>query len=281
MKNAKDRNEIRKQQEFIMRKALLLAVASFLMSTQAWSETTKVEIVGTGDGLEILRAMADDFSKNNPQVRIEVPPSIGSGGGISAVGSGRAVLGRVARSLTDVEQEAGIVATPIARLPSAFFTHPGVKVESITVEQLADIYAGRITNWNQVGGPDLRVRVIRREDIDSTLVVLRQTMPGWKDLAITDRSKMALTTQDSIETARKVPGAIGFAPYSKDFERGLSVLKIGGVHPLEDNYPSKNLLALIHMERTVTGPAVDFLKYSVSEAGRTIISEYGGIPARR
>jgi phosphate transport system substrate-binding protein len=264
-----------------MRKALLLAVASFLMSTQAWSETTKVEIVGTGDGLEILRAMADDFSKSNPQVRIEIPPSIGSGGGISAVGSGRAVLGRVARSLTDVEREAGIVATPIASLPSAFFTHPDVKVESITVEQLADIYAGRVTNWNQVGGPDIRIRVIRREDIDSTLVVLRQTMPGWKDLAITERSKMALTTQDSIETARKVPGAIGFAPYSKDLERGLSVLKIGGVHPLQVNYPSKNLLALIHMERTVTGPAVDFLKYSVSEAGRTIISEYGGIPARR
>jgi phosphate transport system substrate-binding protein len=264
-----------------MRKAFVLAVASFLMPTQAWSGATKLEIVGTGDGLEILRAMADHYSKNNPQVRIEVPPSIGSGGGISAVGSGRAVLGRVARALTDVEQEAGIVATPIARMPSAFFTHPGVKVESMTVEQLVDVYAGRFTNWKQMGGPDLRIRVIRREDIDSTLVVLRQTMPGWKDLAITERSKMALTTQDAIETARKVPGAIGFAPYSNDFESGLSVLKIGGVHPLEEDYPSKNLLALIHMKRTVTAPAADFLKYSVSRDARTIISKYGGIPATR
>jgi phosphate transport system substrate-binding protein len=264
-----------------MNKALLLAVIAFLMSTPASSKTVKLEIVGTGDGLEILRAMADHYSKANPQTHVEVPPSIGSGGGIAAVGSGRAVLGRVARELTDVEREAGIVYTPIARLPSAFFTHPTVKVESITAQQLADIYAGRITNWKDAGGSDLPIRVIRREDIDSTLVVLRNTMPGWKTLVLTERSKIALTTQDSVDTARKIPGAIGFAPYSKDLESDLLVLKIDGVHPMHASYPSNNVLALIHMERTVTGPATDFLKFSLSSDARTIISEYGGVPATK
>jgi len=259
-----------------MRTAFLFAMVAFLIPVSASSET-KLEIVGTGDGLDILSAMADYYSKSNPKVLVEIPPSIGSGGGIAAVGSGRAVLGRVARELTDVERDAGIRYTPIARLPSAFFTHPSVKVESVTAEQLADIYAGLITNWKDLGGPDHPIRVIRREDIDSTLVVLRNTMPGWKTLTITERSKMALTTQDSIETARKVPGAIGFAPYSKDFKNGLSVLKIGGVHPLHADYPSKNVLALIHMERTVTAPAADFLKFSLGETARAIILDHGGV----
>jgi phosphate transport system substrate-binding protein len=264
-----------------MKKAFLLAFFALLMPVQASSETATFEVVGTGDGLEILRAIASHYSKANPKVRVEVPPSIGSGGGIAAVGSGRAVLGRVARKLTDVEREAGIVYTPIAWLPSTFFTHPDVKVESITLEQLADIYAGRIVNWKEVRGPDHPIRVIRREDIDSTLVVLRNTMPGWKTLTITERSKMALTTQESIETARKVPGAIGFAPYSKELEGGLSVLKIGGVHPLQRDYPSTNELALIHLDRTITSPAADFLKFSVGDRARAIISDHGGVPATR
>jgi hypothetical protein len=89
---------------------------------------------------------------------------------------------------------------------------------------------------------------------------------------------MALTTQDSIETARKVPGAIGFAPYSKDFERDLSVLKIGGIHPVQAGFPSINVLALIHMDRTLTNHAADFLKFSVGDQARAIIFDYGGVP---
>lgn len=263
-----------------MKKTFLLAFVALLMPIQASSQTAPLEVVGTGDGLEILRAMANHYSNENPTVRVEVPPSIGSGGGIAAVGSGRAALGRVARELSEVERDAGIIYTPIARLPSAFFTHKDVKIDSVSVDHLADIYAGRVTNWKEVGGPDLPIRVVRREDIDSTLVILRATMPGWKTLTITERSKMALTTQEAIEAARKVPGAIGFAPYSKDLENGLSVLKIGGVYPLEPAYPSNNVLALIHMERTVTPAAAEFLKFSQSGEAHKIISNHGGVPAK-
>jgi phosphate transport system substrate-binding protein len=264
-----------------MKKSFVFLLVALLMPAQASSEATKIEIVGTGDGLEILRTIADHYSNANPKVVVEVPPSIGSGGGIAAVGSGRAVLGRVARELTEVEREAGLVYTPIARMPSTFFTHPNVKVESITLEQLADIYRGRIINWKDVGGPDHPIRVIRREDIDSTLIVLRNTMPGWKTLAITERSKIALTTQESIETAQKVPGAIGFAPYSKHLETGLVVLRINDIHPLQPDYPSTNELALIHMDRTVTDDAADFLKFSVGDQAGAIISAHGGVPVRK
>ena len=140
-----------------MKKAMILALVGFLMPASAASETSTVEIVGTGDGLEILRAMAGRYTKANPSLRVEVPPSIGSGGGIAAVGSGRATLGRVARELTDIEREEGIIYTPIARLPSTFFAHPSANVMSITAGQLADIYIGRITNWKDVGGSDLRI----------------------------------------------------------------------------------------------------------------------------
>ena len=113
------------------------------------------------------------------------------------------------------------------------FLRTDANVQSITSDQLVGIYVGRITNWKEVGGSDLRIRVIRREDIDSSLVILRQSMPGWRTLAITDRSKMAISTQEAIETAQAVPGAIGFGPYSKELENGLVVLKVDNLHPLD------------------------------------------------
>ena len=66
----------------------------------------------------------------------------------------------------------------------------------------------------------MRIKVVRREDQDSTLLVLRQSMPGWKDLAITEKSKTAVTTQDCIDTVKEVPGAIGFGPFTQGARDG-------------------------------------------------------------
>ena len=69
----------------------------------ASAETRRLDIVGTGDGIDVLRAIAANFMQQEGSVQIEVPPSIGSGGGIAAVGSGKAILGRIARRLTDLQ----------------------------------------------------------------------------------------------------------------------------------------------------------------------------------
>lgn len=255
-----------------------ILLASAAAASPLRAETTQIAIVGTGDGMELLRAASADFERGKPNVQVEVPPSVGSGGGIAAVGSGRAILGRVARKLTDTERDAGIVYRPIFQMPSAFFVHPSAQVSGITAGQLADIYAGRLTNWREVGGADLRIRVIRREDADSTFIVLRSSMPGWKDLKITDLSKMATTTQEAIETAREVRGAIGFAPYSKDLDKGLTVVKIDGMHPLDSGYPSTNELALIYVEGSLTPLAKSFIEYIFSARGREIIESFAGVP---
>ena len=83
----------------------------------------------------------------------------------------------------------------------------GAGVSGLTSAQLAAVYAGKITNWKDVGGADMRIRVVRREEQDSTLLVLRQSMPGWKDLALTDKSKTAVTTQECMNTVKDVEGA--------------------------------------------------------------------------
>jgi phosphate transport system substrate-binding protein len=257
---------------------IICSLALALLVTPAGADAIDLQIVGTGDGVDLLRALGSDFMQKGKSIRVEIPPSIGSGGGIAAVGADKAVLGRVARELTVSEISSGIIYRPIARLPSAFFVHPGVGVTALTSDQLRNIYSGRVTNWSEVGGANLRIRVVRREDSDSTLTVLRKMMPGWKDLEITEKSKTATTTQDAIETVRDVVGAVGFGPYSANLEPSVSVLKINGHHPLDAAYPSSVELALIYKDGTITPAAREFVNYANSAKARAVISHMGSVP---
>jgi phosphate transport system substrate-binding protein len=253
--------------------AVLLFSASPML---AWG--AELAVVGTGDGIEVLKALSGAFNKTESAVEVTIPPSIGSGGGIAAVGAGKAPLGRVARTLTEAEIARGLIYTPVARLPSAVFVHPGAGVTGLTAAQLVDIYAGRVTNWKEVGGADVRIRVVRREEADSTFTVLRGSMPGWKDLVITERSKLATSTQEAIETVRLVEGAIGFGPFTKLLEHGTVVLKIDGHHPTDAGYPSGAVLAFIHTEATVTPDAKAFMAFAASDTAKDIIRSFGGLP---
>jgi phosphate transport system substrate-binding protein len=174
--------------------------------------------------------------------------------------------------------EYGLVYLPFAKIPSAVFTHPSSGIKALTSEQLVQLYSGEITNWSALGGPDLRVRLVRREDTDSTLQVLRASMPGWKDLEFSPRTKTAHTTQEAIASARAIEGAIAFGPYSRPLEDGLNVLKVDASHPTDDTYPSAVTLALIYKDGTLEEDMSAFITYSRSPQAQSLIGNFGGVP---
>lgn len=259
-----------------LRASWAVPVAAIALSAAA--HAGELSVVGTGDGIDLLRAVGAAYSADHPETSVVVPPSIGSGGGIAAVNSDKEVLARVARPLSESEKNAGLVATPVFRLPSAFFVHRGAGVSGLTASQLADVYAGKITNWKDVGGADMRIRVVRREDQDSTLLVLRQSMPGWKDLALTEKSKTAVTTQECMNTVKEVEGAIGFGPFTRALEAELVVLKIDGRYPTDRDYPSAVTVAFVHKASTLTPDARLFISYARAAKAQSVLTSMGGVP---
>ncbi len=259
-------------------RALCISAAAALSLAAAPVVAEQYRIVGTGDGMDVLMALGAAYMADNPGSIVVTPPSIGSGGGIAAVGAEKEILGRIARSLSPTERELGLVATPVFRLSSAIYVHPSVEISGLTSKQLGDIYAGKITNWSEVGGDDLRIKVVRREEADSTLLVLRQSMPGWDKLEITERSKMALTTQESFETVQKVVGAIGFGPYTKLLEPVTKVLTIDGRHPTDPGYPSAVTVSYIYKKSTVTPEALAIIDYARSSKALSLLETMGAVP---
>ncbi len=238
----------------------------------------ELSVVGTGDGIDVLRVLGASYMAEHPKTSVTIPPSIGSGGGLAAVGSDREVLARVARPLSDAERADGLISAPFLRLPSAIFVNPSAGITELSSGRLADIYAGRVTNWRDVGGANQRIKVVRREDNDSTLLVLRQSMPGWRDLVLTEKSKTATTTQDTIATVKDIEGAIGFGPYTTSLAPELVVLRIDGRFPTDEDYPSAVTVSFVYKSSTVTPEAKSFIAYATSEKARGLVKGMGGVP---
>lgn len=260
------------------RPARTLSALSLVIALAAPAAAGELAVVGTGDGIPVLKAVGEAFSAENPDIQVVVPPSIHSSGGIRAVIQGQAVLGRIARGLQPDEKAHGVIATPVFRQPAVFYAHPSAGVAGLTVDQVTRIYAGEIVNWREVGGADLRIRVVTREQVDSTLGVFRDTLPGWKELRFLERSKLATTTQDAIDTVTTVEGAIGFGPYSVDLEKSVTVLALDGHKPTSEEYPSVVTLSLIHREETLTAPAAAFLAFLFTPKAQQILRQKGALP---
>ena len=239
--------------------------------------STELNVVGTGDGIDMLSALAADYNAAQDGVLVSIPPSVGSGGGIAAIGSGAEPLARIARPLKEQEAEKGIKAVPIAKLPAAIYANKGVGVASISSEQLAGIFSGTIRNWKEVGGRDLQIKVVRREEADSTLTVLRGSMPKWKDLKLTERSKLAMTTQEAVDSVEAVEGAVGFGPYTTELGKRVAVLRIDELNPNDPTYPSAIVLAAAYIG-TPRKDAAAFLDYLGSAAAKRIMTDFGAVP---
>ena len=269
-----------------MKRSAFLALSSLLASLLAFAPAASaenVEVVGTGDGIPVFKALSAAFTAKHPEITIVVPPSIHSSGGIREVGTDRAILGRIARPLKKDEETLQLRTVPVFRVPVIFYTHPSAGIKSLSTEQLVGIFSGAVSNWREVGGADLRIKVVRREEIDSTLAVLRDTLPGWKELRFNpDRSKLATSTQDAFASVRAVAGAIGFGPYTADLVgSGLKVIAVNGIAPTDLRYPSAVTLSLIYRDATVTKSALAFVDFIFTPACKKAILENGAIPLTR
>ena len=260
-------------------KKIVITVCSMLVavlfSIPAMAE--EIQIVGTGSGAEILENLGKAFTKTNPGVTVSIPKSIGSGGGMKAVGTDAAKIGRVARGIKDNEKSYGLTYLPVAKMPIVVMTHNGVGIKNLTPQQICDIYSGKITNWKEVGGKEGNIRVIRREDGDSSLDVLQKTLPGFKTITITTKSKTTLSDPETIEITEKTAGTISFGTYPNAKVSDVTAVTIGGKSATAADYPYVGELALVFKEKNKTGNIAKFIVFITSSAAHDTINGAGGL----
>ncbi len=145
------------------------------------TQSSALEVKGSDTELQMFSALAEEFMKENPQVRVTVTGG-GSGTGIAALINGEIDVADSSRAMKDEElkQARANRVEPlefiIARDGLAVVVHPSNGVSELTLGQLADIYAGKITNWKNVGGADKAITLYGRQTTSGTYVFFRDTV---------------------------------------------------------------------------------------------------------
>lgn len=242
------------------------------------ASASELVIVGTGSGVAILKALGDAFTQANPEITITIPESIGSGGGIKAVGRDEFLLGRVAREPQEKEKPYGLTYVAFAKELVAFFTNKSVTVNNLTTQHIVDIYSGKVTNWKEVGGSDANIRVVRRQEGDSSMDVLLKLLPGFKDITITEKAKTAFSDPETEQTVLGTANVIAFGSYSNAKAIDVNIVTVDGKGATDADYPYTAMLGFVYKEANYTGDLKKFVEFVTSPAAAEIIKAAGGVP---
>ena len=238
-----------------------------------------VTLPGTGDSTDVLRALAQSYTAQYPDRQVMVPNSIGSDGGVRVVGTGASPIGRVARKPTpeEIAKYGEFMYVEFARVPVAFVVSPKAGVSNLTEQQICDIYAGRVTNWNDVGGSDLAIDVQARPEDGSNMKTIRQHMACFTDLQIAPSAHHNLRNPDLVASMKTFAGAIGFMPLAEAELHGYQVVTVDGIAPSMSQY--KLGIGLGFVYKASFSPSIQaFLDYLKAEAARQIMRKTGHVP---
>lgn len=258
----------------------LVCASSALLTSCSSGEAKTVSTDGSTSMEKVIGALGEAFEAENSGTTFTYNPT-GSGSGITAVLEGRCDIGLSSRALKDDEKAQGLTETVLAYDGIAIIVNPENTVEDLTVDQIASIYTGEITNWSEVGGADGEIVLIGREAGSGT-------RDGFESITKTNDSckyRQELTsTGDVITTVANNPNAIGYASLAS-VKDTVKALKVGGVTPTEDTVKDGTYLIqrpFVFVTKTDTklsDTAQKFFDYAMSSAAASIISKAGAVAA--
>ena len=228
---------------------------------------------------KVIGALGESFMEANSGTTFTYNPT-GSGSGIQAVSEGRCDIGLSSRALKDDEKASGLKETTLALDGIAIIVNPQNPVKDLSLEQIAKIYTGEITNWKDVGGEDAEIVLIGREAGSGT-------RDGFESITETKDAcqyRQELTsTGDVITTVSQNPNAIGYASLAA-IKDSVKALTVNGVAPTEatvkdGTYLVQRPFVLVTKEgAALSETAQKFFDFATSADAASIISAAGAVP---
>ena len=256
--------------------------ASGAAQTSAETEVKgTVSTNGSTSMQKVISTLSEQFMNDNGGITVTYDPT-GSGTGIEAVKNGSTDIGLSSRKLKD--SESGLTATTVALDGISIIVNKDSKVEDLTVEQIASIFTGEVTNWKDVGGDDLEISCIGRESGSGT-------RDGFESVTKTsDKCKLAqeLTSTGAVISAvQNNKNAIGYASLSAvDGQSGVKAVKVAGgecseATVLDGSYAIQRPFVLVTKDGVKFSDAAQkFFDYATSSAASDLIRKAGAVPVK-
>ena len=260
------------------------AVSSEATSSEASSSEAAAAVSGVvnTDGStsmeSVVKALAEAFMAENPDVTVNYSGT-GSGTGIESATAGTCDIGLSSRALKEDETAAGAVSNVVAL--DGVVVNPENGVTDLTVEQIAQIFKGEITNWSQLGGADLEIAVYGREAGSGTRGAFEEIVGVEDACKLTNEYS---STGDVIGNVASNENAIGYASLSAVGDT-VKAVKVGGIECSEatikdGTYAIQRPFVMVTKDGAALSDAAQaFLDFAMSPDAAEIIAAAGAVSA--
>lgn len=249
-------------------------------TTASESVSGTVTTNGSTSMEKVIGSLGEAFEALYDGVTVEYSAT-GSGSGIQAVIDGTCEIGLSSRALTDDEVAEGLTGTVIAYDAIAVIVDTSNTVTSLTLDEIASIFKGEITNWSELGGEDAEIVVIGREAGSGTRGGFEEIV-GVEDEC--DYDQELTSTGDVITSVSTTPGAIGYASLASVSD-SVTTVTVDGVSPSEDTVLDETyaivrpFVFVTKTDATLSTVAETFFNWATtSEDAKTLISNAGAVP---
>ncbi|WP_019498545.1 substrate-binding domain-containing protein [Pseudanabaena sp. PCC 6802] len=244
------------------------------------SQITVFRVSGSGTAIPIVKKLAEVYTQKHPNSQLQFESGTNSGGAIKGVIQEKLDLAVVNRPLSKAESKEAIVYQPFARDAIAFVAHKPVPTKNFSTTQIQDIYAGKLTNWQQLGGQNAPIIVLDRDPGESArklgLLPFMQNRPVQVQTIVLSKAK------DMVESLDSTPYAFGYSSLGLMQildPQHVEVLSLDGTLPSVDTvaggkYPWYLTLGLVH-RRNPAPELQSFVNFAVGPEGRQIVEKYG------
>lgn len=273
-------------------KKLILAIVLFVTLPAVYSQNVSCKIKGSDTVLPLTQKEAEVYMKQHPGSSIMVTGG-GSGVGIAAILNGTTDIAQSSRKMKMDEkmkmQDAGkaFKETIIAYDALAVIVNTANKVEQMTREQIEGIFTGKITNWKEVGGEDLKIVVYSRETSSGTYEFFKEHVLNKKNFA--PSALLMPATGAIVQSVSQTKGAIGYVGLAYlesdvkalrvSYDQGKTYVNPNVENAMNKSYPISRPLYYYYLNATEKSiqPFIDFI---LSAEGQKIVKEVGYVPVK-
>ena len=263
---------------------LLLSILSCLLLGTGVAYAENIVIKGSTTVLPIAQATLEAYMKANPGVTVSLSGG-GSGEGIKALIDKSTDIADSSREIKDKEVELakskGVnpFATVVAIDAIVPIVNPKNRINNLTIDQLSQIYQGKITNWKEIGGDDLQIVVISRDSSSGTF-------EAWGEMVlskakVTPRAQMQASNGAIVQAVSKNKYAIGYIGigYLNKTVKGLTVngVQASAKTAISKEYPVARPLYM-YTNGQPAGETAKFIKFVLSPDGQKLVAKEGFVP---
>jgi len=239
----------------------------------------QIQLAGSTTVQPLAEVLAEAFMAENPDVMIEVQGG-GSSVGVTSAGEGTVDIGNASRNVKDSEFEEfpELQVYTIAYDGIAIVTNPDLELPTLSIDQVKAIFAGEITNYSDIGGPDAEIVVVSREEGSGTRAAFEELVmdTGDEEAQITEDALLQQSNGQVRTTVSTTPNTIGYLSFGF-LDESINTVAIDDVYPTVANVKNGSFPIFRPLNMLTNGEPNDlaqaFLDFILSDAGQAIVAE--------